>query len=564
MKYSKGNGGVAINPTLKYKCWDCKGGKRSVQACRKIHTACNWQDDHRGRAGGGEDIDSHLEQPMESLGRNDTGDSDDQGHRPLADANPSDYDVVRLSVLVQEHAMVDEPSGPLWRVASEDLTTFTVLVPLGEPCKITASDLETGATFEDLSQAIEGNLSMGTRNGQDLIATFKLPLTDKDRRVHVKMRLSATANASACVVVFNVTKPVQYASDNASSSCILGPGGQSKIFELEIQPPNCKILSPAQMGEFSILPKDPKGTLCLDYENWLDPKSGRLTVSLPKMVKLPRDSHERTQRFIIKCENKRGRETVFDLVIDFVSFAFVNIPNKLIIDQSIDQAILLTSAPNILKDLQVSITDPLGLPGSGFKISHNKLEIQGMPNTTFDTEEHIVQISCHGLSTQIPVKLPLPQVLTPAPPRPTGQARITFFEHDQMIKEIKEAAAKQESYQFEEHLLDRKSLLSVGSQGCHVLTLLINIKTELHIEFDSERLSALENVNVKICRYDPITEEWRQPEDVQGLSFTVKDGNLVVVGKPIAHEDAIDVRIDKAKMLALRCIHYTTEQGRPR
>jgi len=79
-----------------------------------------------------------------------------------------------------------------------------------------------------------------------------------------KMRLSATATASDCVNIFKVTKPVQYAFSNASSSRTVGPGGQSTVFELEIQPLNCETLSPAQMDKSSILPKDPKGTLVLD------------------------------------------------------------------------------------------------------------------------------------------------------------------------------------------------------------------------------------------------------------------------------------------------------------
>jgi len=102
-------------------------------------------------------------------------------------------------------------------------------------------------------------------------------------------------------------------------------------------------------------------------------------------------------------------------------------------------------------------------------------------------------------------------------------------------------------------LLDRKSILSLGSQGCHGLQLFFNVKTKLQIDFDSDKLTALEKVNVQIRRHDPITEGWMEVENVQGLSFTVKDGNLVVEGKPIAHEGKKDVRIDKS---GLRCRHY--------
>jgi len=171
------------------------------------------------------------------------------------------------------------------------------------------------------------------------------------------------------------------------------------------------------------------------------------------MVNLPTDSKERTQLFVIKCENTKGKETAFDLAINFVAFAFDNIPGELIQGQNINPDISLTSAPDILKDLPVSITDS-GLPGSGFEISCNKLAIEGMPDEAFDAKVHLVKISCHGL--EIPVKLPFPQVLIPAPPHPTpGKAKITSFELDPMISQMKEAAAKQTRYKIEEHLLDR-------------------------------------------------------------------------------------------------------------
>ena len=520
-------------------------------------------------AEGGDNSEKEAEggiEDKEADGGKSSGQGDDSGGNGgrcpsnANEANESDYDVARVRVLVQKSEKIEEPSGPLWRAdASEDLRTFTILANLGKPCKITASDLELGATFENLSQAIEENPTNSVRiltiSHQDLIATFKLPPeTDEDREVHVKMRLSATGNASDCVIIFKVTKPVRY----ASSSFILGAGGQSTVFELEKQPPNCETLSPAQMGKFSILPNDPKGAVVLDYKDWLDSNSGRLTVNLPKMVNLPTDSDERTQRFVIKCKNIKGKEIAFDLVVDLVKFAFANIPRELIKGQHMDRAILLTSVPDILKDLPVIISDS-GLPGSGFKISCGKLGIEGRPDSAFDAKVHIVKISCDG--QEIPVKLPLPQVSTPAPPRPTpGKDRITFFELDPMIMEMKEAAAKQTSYQFEEHLLDRKLLLSLGSQGptSHKLTLFINIQTEFQIDFDCDKLSALENAHVQIQRFFPMTDQWITVAraDVNDFSITVKEGNLVITGNPIAHEGERDIRIDKS---GLRGRHYIVD-----
>jgi len=137
--------------------------------------------------------DREEEEGMEEEAGQGNNSGDNGGRCPSneLEVNASDYDMVHLSVLVQKSEMIEESLGPLWRAdASEELTTFTILANLGKPCKVTASKLETGARFENLLQAIEGNSTNSVRSltisNQDLIATFKIPPeTDEDRKVNV-------------------------------------------------------------------------------------------------------------------------------------------------------------------------------------------------------------------------------------------------------------------------------------------------------------------------------------------------------------------------------------------
>jgi len=357
----------------------------------------------------------------------------------------------------------------------ESMTTFKVLVYVGEKFKITANDLVMGATFVNMSKSIEAYPMLSFENGQDLIASFELPVTDEDQKLKtmpVKMRFSPNAEACDCTIVFNVTTPSRY----VDPELVLKPKKEDINFVLEAQPSNCENQSPEQMGKFFLHPKeeDTKEPVLVDCK-WLelDSASGQLKV---KTEDLPKDPDERTQVFCITRKNRMGEMEKFELVIEFVEFSFTDIPHELIMGQALSPAILLASTPDILSEIGVSIKDIGDLSRYGFKISRGKLEIVGTPTAAFDCPEHKVTITCPDVP-EISVKLLHPWVefwkrpcLTP------GTARITEFYLDKTIKEIEFAAAGQDDYQFKEYA-EHATLLKMRSPGYYELTLILGTKT---------------------------------------------------------------------------------------
>jgi len=479
-------------------------------------------------------------------GEEDGDDGGDEGHHPSDDIDTSlcNYDVVRLRVLPHNKESRSALRWPVWH--DEGMTTFKVLVYVGEKCRITANDLVIGATFVNMD-SIKANPMLSFENGQDLIATFLIPVTDEDQkltRVPVKMRFSPNAKAYACEIVFDVTIPLRYVNPER----ILKPRKQKTVFKLEAQPARCNVLSSVQMGQF-LLEEGTKGPVLLDCQ-WLklEPTSGQLTV---KMVDLPKDSEKRTQVFCITRNNQMGEMEKFDVVIEFVKFSFTDIPQELIKAQAINPAILLASTPDILLELRVSITHIGDLATRGFEISGRKLEISGTPNAPFNCQEHEVTITCPGLS-DISVKLLLPQVDVWKPPCLTPDtAQITKSDLDKTIKEIRLAAADLKNYQFEEYA-EHTTLFKMKSPGYYELTLIMGIQTEVQIEFDTHKLSALEKVKIELYRFVPKINEWVLYKGDTDVSIKAENGHLVIAGTPKAHKRDRKWQIDDSGQ---RCWH---------
>ena len=461
------------------------------------------------------------------------------------------YDVVRLRVFPHKKESRSALRWPVW--SDETMTTFKVLVYVGEECKLTANDLVMGATFVNMSKSIKAN-RMLRLDCRDLIATFQLPLTDEDQKlqtVPVKVRFSPNAEVCDCTIVFNVTNPLRY----TDPELVLKPKKENIFFDLEAQPSNCRNQSPEQMGKFSLHLKeeDTKNPVLLDCK-WLElhSTSGQLKV---KMEDLPKDPDKRTQIFCITRKNRMGEMEKFELVIEFVNFSFIDIPHELINGQALDSAILLASTPDILSELGVSIKDIGDLSKYGFKISGGKLEIVGTPTADFDCPEHKVTICCPGVS-DISLKLLLPRVESWKSPCLTpGTARITKCNLDKIINKIKNAAAeqaaKQESYQFHNYV-EHNKLFKMRSPGYYELTLMMGIETEVQIDFDLHRLSTLEKVKVELYRFVPKNDMWVLRKNDTDVSIKVENGHLVIAGNPRAHTDDKKWQIDDSGQ---RCWH---------
>jgi len=232
----------------------------------------------------------------------------------------------------------------------------------------------------------------------------------------------------------------------------------------------------------------------------------------------------------------------FELVIEFVQFFFTHIPDELIKGQALSPAILLASTPDILSELEGSITDIGDLVRYGFGIGR-KLEIVGTPNTAFDCQEHNVTVSYPGVS-DISLKLLLPRVeIWKSPCLTPGTARITQCDLDKTIQEIRSASAKQDTYQFET-CADHANLFKMKSPGYYELTLVMGIQCEIQIDFDSHKLSALETVKVEHYRFVPKTDIWVPHNDDTDVSIKVENGHLVIAGKPRAHTADKEWQID--------------------
>jgi len=470
-------------------------------------------------------------------GEEDGGDGGDEEHHSsdVSDTGPCNYDVIRIRVLPHKEERRSAQRWPVWH--DENMTTFKVLVYVGEPRRITANDWGvTGAEFVNLRDSIAANPRMSIENGQDLIATFELPVTDEDqtlKTVPVKMRFSPNAEACDCTIVFDVTTPMRYADPER----ILKPKKQTTVFKLEAQPANCEILSSAQKGQFMLHPKeeDPTALALLDYAKWLelDSMSGQLSV---KMGDLPKDIGQRTHVFCIMRKNRRGETETFELAIDLVTFSFAYIPDELIKGQALSPAILLASTPDISEELGVSITNIGGLLRYGFKISDNNIEITGTPNVTCPSQCHVITINCHGLSG-ISVNLLLPEVKIRKPPRLAEQAvmQITSFGLDEKIAEVKTAAGT--IYGFEDRGMHRGTLVSKGVDGWYELIMIFGVETKAAIKYVNEDLSSLEEVNV----------EGLDPETDADIKIYVKDGQLVIEGTPQAHTGMRDLLIDQSQ-----------------
>jgi len=405
-----------------------------------------------------------------------------------------------------------------------------------------------------MSESIEANPMLSFENGQDLIATFQLPVTDEDQKlktVPVKMRFSPNAIECACEIVFNVTTQLHYADPERVLMPILKPKKEKITFDLKAQPSNCEKQSPGQMGKFLLHLKehDPKERVLVDCK-WLelDSTSGKLTV---KMEDLPKNSDKRTQVFCITRNNRMGEMEKFELVVEFVEFSFIDIPHELIKGQALSPAILLASTPDVLSELGVSITDVGDLSRYGFKISGGKIEIAGTPNRAFKCQEHKITISCPGLPDfSLQLLLPLVEIWKP-PSLTPDTARITQCELDKTIKEIKLAAADQENYQIEEYF-EHATLFKMRSPGYYELTLMMGIQTEVQIDFDTHKLSALEKVKINFYRFVPKNDTWLPSKGEKDVSIKVKNGHLVIVGKPQAHTGDKKWQIDASGQ---RCWH---------
>jgi len=491
---------------------------------------------------------------------NDNGAS--YGAASIVDGAANNYDLVRLRVLVQDDKRKELPVADvlkLWGCCKEekDLLTREVPVFLGKSYEITAEALMLpGAKFEDLSQSIGNNHAI-SENGQALFVFFKDHVRNEDLRVLVKMRISAAAEVCSFAIVFKVTAPLRYACPERT----LLPGRQTIVFNLEVQPPNCEALSQTRMGGFSIISND----LPESFESNLDSRSGKLTLGLPKALNLfkrrmsQEDSNERTFELLIEQKNQFGEITIIVVFVEPVKFMFKNIPVEMIKGQSISGVISLTSVPDILTQLQVSITDLGSLPG-GFEICDSRLEIAGAPNVESDAKVHAVTISCKGLAG-IPVNLALPQVKIREPPllQKLDPGRVTTFSLDEKLLAMKGAA---KDFQFEENLMDaeHKKLFTMGSEGCSAqLTLVMKVQTVVQIDYASDtssKLCALKNVNVEIRQIDHVKKEWVLQKDVMDFRITVKDGNLLIHGEPKAYTDEKDLLIDKS---AQRCRIFTVK-----
>jgi len=513
--------------------------------------------EHDDGGDGGDNGGGHIDDDRRhhSSDDNDASDSDSF----IIDDAANDYDLVRFRVLVKEDESKElELAAALKLYGSfkqeNGVLTVDISVFSGRKYEITAEALMMpGARFENLSQSIGNNPAI-SKNGEALIALFKLPVHDGDRRVPVKMRIPDAAEVCDCVIVFKVTAPLRYAHPER----ILRPEKQTIVFNLEVQPLNCEAQSQARMGEFSIIPKDLSESFVSNLD--LDPQSGKLTVRLPRAVNLfkgrmsEEDSSEKTLELFIEQKNKMGERTMHVFGFERVKFAFSNIPDELIKGQNITGPISLTSVPNILTQLQVFITDLGSLPG-GFEICErsfgSKLEITGAPNVESDAKVHVLTISCNGLAG-IPVKLALPQIKireTPLLQKP-HPGRVTIFSLDKTLLHIKGAA---KDFQFEENLMDaeHKKLFTMGSEGCSAqLTLVMGVETVVQIDYVSDKLRALESVNVEIRRFVHAKKEWVPQKNVKDFCITVKDGNLVIGGTPQAHTDEKDLLIDES---AQRC-----------
>jgi hypothetical protein len=135
---------------------------------------------------------------------------------------------------------------------------------------------------------------------------------------------------------------------------------------------------------------------------------------------------------------------------------------------------------------------------------------------------------------------------------PNAMPRIQFSLHE-TVTAINEAVAA--DHMFEASILKDypAKLVQVGSDVFdYELTFIMGIQTEVQIAFDSDKLSSLERVDVKLQRHYPMQPEnkrwleWKPKRNQLDFNITVVDGDLVIKGLPQAHWGDRDVRIDQS------------------